>query len=208
MRWTEVEDALLKQLLTVEGLSADAAARKFKGRTREAILGRSWRLGMSGTKETPRWPKQSSAKRKSYRTNLGEKDLARLKKLVLSGRPWVDIGKKLGVSHWTAKKLADEMGLEKSIIRDHARPKADRDFVPLYQNVKPRRPGMSYDSLNEHYPGRKTTGTIGVTDLEKGQCKWPVGDPQQPGFSFCGDEQVRGTPYCSEHCEQSRAEVA
>ena len=30
-------------------------------------------------------------------------------------------------------------------------------------------------------------------------CRWPFGDPQQPGFHFCGELQVPGKPYCPEH---------
>ena len=31
-------------------------------------------------------------------------------------------------------------------------------------------------------------------------CSWPVGDPKQPGFHFCGSEAVPGRPYCAAHC--------
>jgi GcrA cell cycle regulator len=31
-------------------------------------------------------------------------------------------------------------------------------------------------------------------------CSWPVGDPKQPGFHFCGSEAVPGRPYCATHC--------
>lgn len=31
-------------------------------------------------------------------------------------------------------------------------------------------------------------------------CSWPMGDPKQPGFHFCGAEAVPGRPYCSTHC--------
>jgi len=31
-------------------------------------------------------------------------------------------------------------------------------------------------------------------------CSWPVGDPKQPGFHFCGAEAVPGRPYCASHC--------
>ena len=34
-------------------------------------------------------------------------------------------------------------------------------------------------------------------------CSWPVGDPKQPGFHFCGDEAVPGRPYCATHCSQA-----
>jgi GcrA cell cycle regulator len=34
-------------------------------------------------------------------------------------------------------------------------------------------------------------------------CSWPVGDPKQAGFHFCGDEAVPGRPYCAAHCAQA-----
>jgi len=34
-------------------------------------------------------------------------------------------------------------------------------------------------------------------------CSWPVGDPKQPGFHFCGEEAIPGRPYCASHCSQA-----
>ena len=31
-------------------------------------------------------------------------------------------------------------------------------------------------------------------------CMWPVGDPKQPGFHFCGAPAEPGRPYCAGHC--------
>ena len=30
--------------------------------------------------------------------------------------------------------------------------------------------------------------------------KWPIGDPKQPDFRFCGHPQHEGKPYCTAHC--------
>ncbi len=35
--------------------------------------------------------------------------------------------------------------------------------------------------------------------LEAGDCRWPIGDPRQAGFHFCGASQTAGRPYCIEH---------
>lgn len=41
---------------------------------------------------------------------------------------------------------------------------------------------------------------IGLLDLESHHCRWPVGDPGQPGFGFCGaNRESPLTPYCCEH---------
>lgn len=42
-------------------------------------------------------------------------------------------------------------------------------------------------------------------------CSWPMGDPKQAGFHFCGGEAVPGRPYCAAHCGmayQRKAEAA
>ncbi len=31
-------------------------------------------------------------------------------------------------------------------------------------------------------------------------CKWPIGDPGEADFHFCGSASVAGRPYCPEHC--------
>lgn len=38
-----------------------------------------------------------------------------------------------------------------------------------------------------------------LLELEAGDCRWPVGDPRQDGFHFCGAPQMVGRPYCVAH---------
>lgn len=44
----------------------------------------------------------------------------------------------------------------------------------------------------------KTLLSLGPCD-----CRWPIGDPRQAGFGFCGAQQVAGRPYCEEHWNMS-----
>jgi len=37
-----------------------------------------------------------------------------------------------------------------------------------------------------------------VIALAANACRWPYGDPQRPGFHFCGNSVVR-EPYCEQH---------
>lgn len=39
-----------------------------------------------------------------------------------------------------------------------------------------------------------------LLQLTQSTCRYPIGDPQQLGFFFCGAKPVRGFPYCVEHC--------
>ena len=36
-------------------------------------------------------------------------------------------------------------------------------------------------------------------ELAETACKWPIGDPSQPGFHFCGDTRKEHSPYCQHH---------
>jgi len=41
-----------------------------------------------------------------------------------------------------------------------------------------------------------------LENLDKNECKWPLGDPKKPGFGFCAKPVVRERkPYCLEHTE-------
>ena len=42
-----------------------------------------------------------------------------------------------------------------------------------------------------------------VMELTSRDCKWPIGDPGQPGFGFCECLREPGKPYCAEHVERS-----
>lgn len=50
-------------------------------------------------------------------------------------------------------------------------------------------------------PGCCTILTIG-----HGQCKWPLGDPRDDGFTLCGKPAEAG-PYCEEHHVRSRQAI-
>lgn len=34
-------------------------------------------------------------------------------------------------------------------------------------------------------------------------CLWPIGDPGDSDFHFCGESEVPGKPYCEEHCARA-----
>jgi GcrA cell cycle regulator len=40
----------------------------------------------------------------------------------------------------------------------------------------------------------------GLLDLTAATCRWPVGDPGEADFAFCGAVPFRRHPYCLRHC--------
>ncbi len=39
-------------------------------------------------------------------------------------------------------------------------------------------------------------------------CLWPIGDPGQPDFHFCGEPSVPGKPYCDSHGARAYVEMS
>jgi len=42
---------------------------------------------------------------------------------------------------------------------------------------------------------------ISIMDLREGTCRWPMGDPLNADFVFCGGDCEVGKPYCSAHSQ-------
>lgn len=38
-----------------------------------------------------------------------------------------------------------------------------------------------------------------LKDLQSHMCRWPVGDPQDKDFHFCGCRRQHGGSYCTRH---------
>lgn len=44
---------------------------------------------------------------------------------------------------------------------------------------------------------------VQLVDLKERMCRWPVGDPKEEGFKFCGDKTSEGMTYCDHHCRMA-----
>ncbi len=42
-------------------------------------------------------------------------------------------------------------------------------------------------------------GNVTLIDLKESMCHWPIGDPMEEGFHFCGRRKSSGIPYCEHH---------
>ena len=47
--------------------------------------------------------------------------------------------------------------------------------------------------------GPAPNGRVTLLDLKKNMCRWPIGDPMEKGFHFCGRRKSPGGPYCEHH---------
>ncbi len=48
---------------------------------------------------------------------------------------------------------------------------------------------------------------IGLLGLSEQTCKWPIGDPLNKDFYFCGQHSLDGKPYCDFHSRRAYHQV-
>lgn len=101
--------------------------------------------------------------------------VAELAKLWNEGLTTVEIGRKLGVSKNAVVGKAHRLGLE-------SRPS------PIKRQKK-----------KEEKAAPKKKKYITLMDLTSRMCRWPIGDPKDENFHFCGREIPVGGVYCPQH---------
>ena len=151
MAWTEERVDVLKKLWA-EGHSASQIAKQLGGVTRNAVIGKVHRLGLSG-RATPSRP---------------------VKRPPRLARP-----KPQFVTNGAAKPAAarSTQPSEKSIAA------AERAAMEALEPVPVK-------------DGEAAT----ILTIRDSMCKWPIGDPADPNFAFCGRKADCG-PYCKEHAK-------
>jgi GcrA cell cycle regulator len=60
-------------------------------------------------------------------------------------------------------------------------------------------PGTGAQTLDHESAGKAFGTPCGLLDLSADTCRWPVGDPGDPDFAFCGAAPLAGHPYCIGH---------
>ena len=149
MNWTDERVELLKKLWA-DGLSASQIAAELGGITRNAVIGKVHRLGLSGRAKTtsnaaprPRKPRAPSHPSMVFRMH-GNTALAPMR------MPDFDI-----------------------------EPMAEIVTMPLLEPVSSER--------------------VSIMELRECMCRWPIGDPQDESFHFCGRDKAAGISYCDHH---------
>jgi GcrA cell cycle regulator len=44
---------------------------------------------------------------------------------------------------------------------------------------------------------------IGLEEIRENDCRWPLGDPAEEDFAYCGLEAAKGQSYCAGHCRMA-----
>ena len=184
MSWSEERVEVLKKMW-LEGKSASEIAKELGEITRNAVIGKVHRLGLSNRE-------LKSLKR--------DKDPNGLKKVQKRGRPRknqtiVDGQKssrdtkigKLNLSMGTTNKKS---GKKEASIEPLEKSKAESLGVVS---------DLSEETLKSLLDIESKSKKISLMDLTERTCKWPIGDPATEKFWFCGHDSEPGKPYCKTH---------
>jgi GcrA cell cycle regulator len=101
----------------------------------------------------------------------------------------------------TAAEIAKELGegvTRNAVIGKAHRLKLSNRVSPIQQNdnVKQEEAPKKPEPVKV-----KPKGGVKLADLKERMCRWPVGDPKEADFHFCGCQVTPGLPYCAEHAK-------
>lgn len=107
---------------------------------------------------------------------------------------------------------AHRLGLARRSSWGHRLPAPKKIRIEIKDRVvelSPRKKKMAVDVAPHPEPLRLESGAlIDMESLGKGHCRWPHGDPVEPGFHFCGLQQLPENPYCEFHHARKVRHVA
>lgn len=110
----------------------------------------------------------------------------------------------------TAAEIAKVLGniTRNAVIGKAHRLKLSNRLSPIQQNTKkPARPAAAEAPVAKkaERPVAAPVKVLGVSmaELKEKMCRWPIGDPKDPSFHFCGCQTVAGLPYCPDHARMA-----
>ena len=181
MAWSDERVAILKKMW-LEGSSASEIAKELGNITRNAVIGKVHRLGMSN-RDTNNLKSGSST--------------SNAKKSVRRGRPPKvnKEEKKRGRPH----KLKDPRNFPETLDVTEKSTTSSAKEIGLDENKTKVASDLSEETLQNILKVEMKSKKISLMELTERTCKWPIGDPATDTFWFCGHESEPGKPYCKTH---------
>ena len=185
MSWTDERVETLKKMWG-EGQSASQIAKELGGVTRNAVIGKVHRLGLSNRAGTTGAAAKAAPKEKPAPAAAAPAAKAKpAPKPAAKAAP--------AAAEPKEEQELDENGIPISAAR--------RAIIPAGQPLPPQPSAneISPEALAKVNEVEKTAKRISLMELTEKTCKWPVGDPATDDFWFCGLAVQQGKPYCEAH---------
>ena len=168
MSWTDERVEVLTKMWA-EGNYASQIAKELGGVTRNAVIGKVHRLGLSNRATT------NTANKSDTKTKTAPKSSTKAKQ-------------KARKIEATEQKTDKVTSLRRQIIP------AGQPLPP-----QPSANEISPEALARVNEIEKKAKKLSLLELTEKTCKWPVGDPATEDFWFCGLATQSGKPYCEAH---------
>ena len=169
MSWTDDRVEILKKMWG-EGQSASQIAKELGGVTRNAVIGKVHRLGLSNRATTGTAAKPDAKPKAEIKPKPAPKP------------------EKPEMRTEAAAPPKSNLPARRQIIP------AGQPLPP-----QPSANEISPEALAKVNEVEKKAKKIGLMELTERTCKWPVGDPATEDFWFCGLPVKQGKPYCEAH---------
>ena len=172
MSWTEERVEKLKKMWG-EGQSASQIAKELGGVTRNAVIGKVHRLGLSNRSGGTAAPKPEAKPKPAAKTEAKPKQ----------------------VKTKTPEPAAPP------VPEPRPTPPARKQIIPAGQPLPPQPSAneISPEALAKVSEIEKKAKKLTLMELTERTCKWPVGDPATEDFWFCGLPVQQGKPDCEAH---------
>jgi len=184
MSWTDERVETLKRMWS-EGQSASQIAKELGGVTRNAVIGKVHRLGLSN---------RAGAGGAGPTASAGAAQPAPAAKAQPAPKPKAEAPPKPTAEPEPAAPAAEETS-------EPPMSAARRAIIPAGQPLPPQPSAneISPEALAKVSEVEKSAKKLTLMELTEKTCKWPVGDPATPDFWFCGLPVQSGKPYCEAH---------
>ena len=205
MSWTDERVETLKKMWS-DGQSASQIAKELGGVTRNAVIGKVHRLGLSNRAGGPlEAPTAGSAPvLRSEADAAGDDDFdlgddgddepAAAPVPPRSAEPRIEAVK-------PEAPKAEPKPLERPAIAPVSSIALRKPIISAGQPLPPQPSAneISPEALASVREVEKKAKKLSLMELTERTCKWPIGDPATPDFWFCGLATQPGKPYCEAH---------
>lgn len=178
MSWTDERVDTLKTMWN-EGKSASQIAKELGGVTRNAVIGKVHRLGLSNRTQPAKAAKETKAS--------ADAAPAKAKVAPKAAAPKPEAAAPRAKAT-TQPSAPSPLPIRKAIVP------AGQPLPPQPSNSE-----ISAEALANLAEVEKKAKKLNLMELTERTCKWPIGDPATPEFWFCGLPTQSGKPYCETH---------
>ena len=178
MTWTDERVETLKRMWS-EGQSASQIAKELGGVTRNAVIGKVHRLGLSNR-------------------TAGEGEAAVTDAATPEIEPEIAFTPAPAMPEPEVEEPEEEAEIAPPVPAMSA---ARKPIVPAGQPLPPQpsQNEISPEALASVREVEKRARKLTLMELTERTCKWPIGDPATDDFWFCGLPSQAGKPYCDAH---------